>query len=394
MKIELHMIQNFAPSCLNRDDTNSPKDCVFGGVRRARVSSQCIKRAIRNAFREDELLPAANLAQRTKRLAEVVADRLASQGKNRDLAQAAVATALGGLGFGVDDQGQTQYLVFLGESGIDALTDLCSQHWDKLAEVAENIRAAEQEGTTKSAKDAKKAAKDAVPKEIRQSLAPVLDGSKTADLALFGRMLADLPGENIDAACQVAHAISTNRVEFEMDFYTAVDDLKSDEEDAGAGMMGTIGYNSPCFYRYAVIDFEQLLKNLGDDRELAEKTVEAFLRASATAIPSGKQNTFAAHSMPDLIGVDVRHSGPPMSLANAFAGPVRPADGANLTQSSVNQLADYWSRLTGVYGTDGMDGPRYCGPTEPAEDTGWQDAKTLNGLIDWTMQTIRNGGGS
>jgi len=389
MKIELHMIQNFAPSCLNRDDTNSPKDCVFGGVRRARISSQCIKRAIRRDFREAELIPAANLGHRTKRLAEEVAKRLAEGARDRATALTAAQVAIGGLGLGIKDNGQTEYLLFLGESGVETLVSLCEDNWETLAVVAAKRKQAEEEGSKKTAKQAKKAAEEAVPDDIKKSAREVLDGTKAVDLALFGRMLADRPGDNIDAACQVAHAISTHKVEMEMDFFTAVDDLKPNEEDAGAGMMGVIGYNSACFYRYALIDLDQLVGNLGGDRELALRAVQAFLRASATAIPTGKQNTFAAHNPPDFILAGARSKAAPLSLANAFAKPARPSRQADLTQVSVDQMKDYWDRAAAVYGAgDGMKGPFFCGLTKPAEPNGWKDVGSLDALIAAVMQAV------
>jgi CRISPR system Cascade subunit CasC len=397
MKIELHIIQNFAPSCLNRDDTNTPKDCVFGGVRRARISSQCIKRAIRTAFLQDKLIPQENLAHRTNRLAEEVARRLAAGGKDEGLARAAAEAAIGGLGFGTDDKGRTQYLLFLGESGIKALVNLCEQHWDKLAELAAKAKDADVQADSakakKSTKEAKKDAKEAVPDEIKKALRAVLDGSKASDLALFGRMLADMPGENIDAACQVAHAISTNKIEMEMDFFTAVDDLKADDEDAGAGMMGVIGYNSACFYRYAVVDWPELAKNLGGDTELAHKSLEAFLLASASAMPSGKQNTFAAHQPPDLIVASVRHKGAPLSLANAFVQPVRPTHDKNLTQASVDAMKAYYDKVAAVYGDKwDTDGPFCCGMTLPPSDGGgWENVGSLSALVQHVMDAVKKG---
>ncbi len=403
MKIELHIIQNFAPSCLNRDDTNSPKDCIFGGVRRARISSQCIKRAIRRSFADEELVPADNLGWRTKRLAEEVGKRLADEGKDQAAAVKAAEVIIEGLGLGLDDKGQTQYLLFLGESGISALTDLCRQQWDTLAELAAKIQQAEKDDKAKDAKKAKKEAQKAIPDEIKDGLPAILDGSTTADLALFGRMLADRPGDNIDAACQVAHALSTHEVEMEMDFYTAVDDLKGSEEDAGAGMMGVVGFNSACFYRYAVIDLDELIANLDGDRELAEKSIEAFVRASVSAVPSGKQNTFAAHNPPDFILAAVRPTGQPLSLANAFARPVRPrkGDDTDLVQSSVNALAEYWSRVARVYGIgdggDGGDGGdcSYVGLTDPDGDVdGWSKAESFDALVSAVMAAVREEGSS
>jgi CRISPR system Cascade subunit CasC len=390
MKLELHMIQNFAPACLNRDDTNSPKDCEFGGVRRARISSQCLKRAMRTCFRESALLPPENQAVRTKRVVDEVASALAKKGKDEAAARDVVAAALGGVGLHVGEDGQTQYLLFLSRTGIDALGGICLKHWDALAALAGKPPAAEEGKPKRSAKDAKRAAKEAVSEEVQKAAAVLLEGRRAADLALFGRMLADLPGRNIDAACQVAHAISTHKVSMETDFFTAVDDLKTDAEDAGAGMMGVIDYNSACFYRYALLDWAGLLKNLGEDEDLARKTVEAFLTASALALPTGKQNTFAAHSRPDLIVAVVRAKGAPLSLANAFVAPARPVGEKDLTQVSADKLADNWKRATSVYGDgEGLIGPFYCGTTVPAEPPpGWQDVKTLGALTKMVLHAL------
>jgi CRISPR system Cascade subunit CasC len=395
MKVELHMIQNFPPHCLNRDDTNSPKDCLFGGARRARISSQCIKRSIRKAFAEDRLLPEENLGHRTKRLAAEVADRLAEKGKDRDIAHRLAQIVIGGLGFGLDDEGNTQYLVFMGESGVRALAELCEQRWDQLAEVAEKLAQTDPDETNKkTAKQIKKAAKEAVPDDVKDSLADILDGSRAADLALFGRMLADRPAENIDAACQVAHAISTHKVQMEMDFYTAVDDLKPAEEDAGAGMMGVIGYNSACFYRYAVVDVDNLIANLGGDSELAARSLRAFLRGSATAIPTGKQNTFAAHNPPDFIQTVVRSDGAPLSLANAFANPVSAGRDDGLVQKSVDQLVSYADRLHSVYG-NGSAATLFCATEAPSQTPdSWKNVGRLDDLIDHTVTAAFEGGSS
>ena len=168
------------------------------------------------------------------------------------------------------------------------------------------------------------------------------------DIALFGRMMAEKPALNIDAACQVAHAISTHRVQMEMDFYTAVDDLqdRSDEEGAGAGMMGFTNFNSACFYRYARIDWPQLVENLGGNADLARRTVEGFLRAAIDAIPTGKQNSFAAQNPTNLAMVVVREDGKSWNLANAFEEPVYPAQNEGLIRRSIRALDTYWNDLT------------------------------------------------
>lgn len=138
----------------------------------------------------------------------------------------------------------------------------------------------------------------------------------------------------------------------EMDFYTAVDDLNPDDS-AGAGMMGFSGYDSACFYRYMRLDLGQLTKNLGNDPAdliLAQKTVEGFIRAAIEAVPSGKQNSSAAHNPPSLLLAVVRNSGMGWSLANAFEKPVRPTAGSGLVEPSVKKLDDYWGRMTAMYG--------------------------------------------
>ncbi len=352
MLVELHLLQNFAPSNLNRDDTGSPKDCEFGGYRRARISSQCLKRAIRTAFKDEALLPQEHLAQRTKRITGELVRRLGAQGKPEAEARPVVEALLRGirLAFDKKDPDKTEYLLFLGEREIAAAVDLCLRHWDTLQPLAKPAGAVEAPVPPgrRSAREAKQEGKAAIPAEITAALRRLLDGGKAADLALFGRMLADLPDRNIDAACQVAHALSTNKVSAEFDFYTAVDDLKP-EETAGADMLGTVEFNSACYYRYANVDLGQLGKNLDDDTELAEKTLEAFIRASVDAIPTGKQNSMAAQNPPSLVFAVVRDAGL-WSLANAFARPVWPGVNGDLVQLSVGRLDDYWDRLTRMYG--------------------------------------------
>jgi CRISPR system Cascade subunit CasC len=359
--VELHLLQNVSPSCLNRDDTNTPKDAEFGGHRRARISSQCLKRSVRRFFRDRELLPAAHLAVRTKRLLDEAVATLVRGGRGpEEAARRAVTAALAAGGLKVDDKGLTQYLLFLGRAEVDGLVRIVADHFETLAAVgadkpaeepaAEADGKAAKKAVKKTAKQEKAAAKKEAPEAVVKAVNKLLDGGKAADLALFGRMLADSAAFNIDAACQVAHALSTNRAAMEMDYFTAVDDLqeRSDDAGAGAGMIGTVEFNSSCFYRYANIDSAQLLRNLGGDADLARRTVAAFLRAAVEAVPSGKQNTFAAHNPPSLVFAVVRRSGQ-WNLANAFVRPVG-AEGAGLVANSVRALDAYWGRLVKMYG--------------------------------------------
>ena len=160
-------------------------------------------------------------------------------------------------------------------------------------------------------------------------------------------MIADAPSWNINAACQVAHAISTNRVEMGFDFYTAVDDFKP-EDTAGADMMDTIQFNSSCFYRYAVLDVESLAANLDDERadaSLLAATVKGFVHAFVKAIPTGKQNSMAAHNLPSYVLAIVRGTGQPLSLTNAFAKPAKPSEEADLIDDSIRKLESYLGRI-------------------------------------------------
>jgi CRISPR system Cascade subunit CasC len=331
--IELHLIQNFAPSNLNRDDTGSPKDALFGGQRRARVSSQCFKRAIRLYSRDQQLIPAEYRALRTKKLRALLLDRLA--GRDPEEAGNKIEAALAAAGLKLKDDGKTEYLLFLGEREIAGFATLIDEHWDELV-----VPAA---GDKKS----KKESKAAIPPELAKQAKALLDGGKAVDVALFGRMLADLPQVNQDAACQVAHAISTHRVERDFDYFTAVDDMSGPDE-TGAGMIGQVEFNSATFYRYAALDASKLLANLQNDRELTLLAIEAFLQAMVRAIPSGKQNSFAAQNMPEFVGVCLRRS--PLNLANAFERPVQPRHDQSLTAQSVAALSNYEGKLAPVYG--------------------------------------------
>jgi CRISPR system Cascade subunit CasC len=253
--IEFHVIQNFAPSNLNRDDTGAPKDALFGGHRRARVSSQCFKRAIRLKAGSLAGVSAANQGVRTRKLKQLLEARLAE--RNRADAGPRIEVALAAAGLKVKEDGNTEYLLFLGNGEIDAFVELIDKHWDALGAPA-----------SPGEKKSKKEAKASAPPEVVKEAKALLDGKKAVDVALFGRMLADMPGVNQDAACQVAHAISTHRVEREFDYFTAVDD-KAGADEADAGMIGQVEFNSATFYRYAVIDARKLVENLHADKELA-----------------------------------------------------------------------------------------------------------------------------
>lgn len=350
--VEIHLLQNFAPSNLNRDDTGAPKDALFGGTRRGRVSSQCNKRAVRQFFEEkmrEGVFSADELAVRTKRVCQAIADSLSVKRDSTEV-HAKAERALSYVKLKTEADGKTQYLLFLGRREIAALAGTIDQYWDQIVETEEPPT---EGGAVKKKVKTKKDAAGSAPKEVKDQLAAIFNGGKAVDVALFGRMLADMPEKNQHAACQVAHAISTHAVEREFDFYTAVDDLKP-EDTAGADMMGTIEFNSACYYRYAVVDWEKLVANLQGDAGLAAKGLRVFLQGFVLAEPTGKQNSFAAHNPPEFVAVSVCREAAPRNLANAFETAIRAKLGESLTRKSAEALAAKASALDKAYPRKGQ----------------------------------------
>lgn len=364
--IEIHIIQNIAPSNLNRDDTGAPKDAIFGGFRRARLSSQAQKRPVRQFFRENRLIAPQHLGLRTKKVMARLSEMLLAKG--RASPYNAIRQALAAIGMKLDDQGEAQYLLFLAEDELARFADLIDRHWDAL-----NIEA--------DGKKSKKDAKSALPKEVIAEAGRILDGGRAADIALFGRMLADLPGANQDAACQVAHSISTHAVERQFDYFTAVDDLATPEE-SGAAMIDNVEFNSATHYRYAALDPLKLLANLQGDEELALASVRAFIEAFACTLPSGKQNSFAAHNPPAFVGVVLRQK-MPINLANAFEQPVFPQRDRALSALSVERLAHQEKTLAQAYGEEG---PWAVLDLTGAWDAGGTAVVKLADLAEWAAR--------
>lgn len=348
MFIELHLIQNFAPSNLNRDDTNNPKDCEFGGVRRARISSQCLKRAIRRHPLFAQITQVEN-GVRTRWMARFVKNALVAAGRPEDqatlVANQFAAEYSGKMEkYKENEVGHTSVLIYFSPEEIRTIAEELAMNWEAALAAAQIAAQATRDEEKQKNSPFKPLVADLVKRSRGRTSAP--------DIALFGRMLANDPKLNLEAACQVAHAISTHQVSMDLDFYTAVDDLQEVEE-TGAGMMGATGFNSACFYRYACLDWQQLLENLDGDRDLAARTVVAFLRASEAAVPSGKQNSFAAQNPPSFMLAVVRKDGMCWSLANAFEKPVRPTAEAGIVARSVEALDAYWGRLASAFGSDG-----------------------------------------
>ena len=330
--VDIHIIQNLPPSCVNRDDSGSPKSAVYGGVRRLRVSSQSWKRATRLYF--NDLLDAKDVGVRTKRVVEVLAERITEDAP--ELAGDAVTLAEGVFKAAriklspprgkKDAPQESGYLLFLSTS--------------QIARLAELAIASARDGETLDAKTVKKIFKEA----------------HAVDIALFGRMVADDTDLNVDAACQVAHAISTHAAENEYDFFTAVDDDKSrsEEEDAGAGMMGTVEFSSATMYRYATVNLDMLVENLGDD-DAALRALEVFIKGFCLSMPTGKQNTFANRTLPEAIVVSVRDD-QPVSLVGAFEKPIRTNEADGYLTRSVGALAEHARAIEDNYGLKPLAG--------------------------------------
>lgn len=385
--IEIHLLQNHAPSNLNRDDTGSPKECVFGGVRRARISSQCLKRTIRRSDVFQEAM-AGHLGTRTRRLPEIVRQRLKEAGVAADLAEVAAKKATG---FGTNEGKERPANAKTGE--LETAQTMFLTEADITAVVATLQAAATEAGKANAFE--KVAAKELQAKARQQGFRPI-----SVDVALFGRMITSEAFRDVEGSCQVAHALSTHRVEHEFDYFTAVDDmlkLSEAEEDAGADMIGDVEYNSACYYKYFSLDVRGLVENLTglnirgvvpteEDLNaavaLASRAVEAFLRASILVTPSGKQNTFAAHQLPELALVEVRPKRTPVSYANAFADAVRPyAKGeGDLVHASLERLKFEAEALTAGFNLEATT-RLFLAPRHPGYDiSGATRAASLNDL--------------
>ncbi|QQY15620.1 type I-E CRISPR-associated protein Cas7/Cse4/CasC [Cutibacterium avidum] len=314
--VDIHVLQSVPPSNVNRDDTGSPKSALYGGVRRARVSSQAWKKAVRTSFKD--FLPASQTGARTLRVVELLMNRLTADPyrlAQEDARQKALAVvkALGLKadkprvkdGSGHEGVERTQYLVFYSNQQLDRLAQLAATSEGKI-----------------SSSDAKKAA----------------DSDHGIEVALFGRMVADSKDLNVDSAVQVAHALSTHAVEIESDYFTAVDDYKLDEDDAGAGMIGTVEFTSETLYRFATVAVSTLEDNLGDV-DLTADAAAAFVRGFVVSMPTGKQNTFANNTLPDAVVVQIR-KGRSSSFVGAFEDAITSTTGG-FVEASCKALASY-----------------------------------------------------
>lgn len=300
--MDINIIQTVPSSNLNRDDTGAPKTALYGGVTRARVSSQSWKHVVRHTFQDDQV----QIGSRTKEAVKLLTNELCKQDTSLDEENALSKAneAFKAAGIKVDKNNETGALLLISRGQIEKLAQylLNNEELDK--------------------------------KEIKK----VLKGDQSLDLALFGRMVADNPELNVDAASQVAHAISTHEVIPEYDYFTALDD-EQDEDTSGAAMLGTIEFNSATLYRYANVNVNELVHNL--NKADAISGVLEFIKEFALSMPTGKQNTFANKTIPGYIMVTLRQD-TPVNLVSAFEKPVTSNNG--YVEKSVQRLENEYQQ--------------------------------------------------
>jgi CRISPR system Cascade subunit CasC len=337
--IELHILQSFPVSCLNRDDVGAPKTATFGGVTRARISSQCLKRAIR--LHAKELCPDLFAGERSKLIIEPIARAAAQQGVPIEMALDVSRKFCHELAtfdesaFKKKDILKVKTLMFLSPSEREEIGK----------ELAVFL------GQSKDAK--------ALDKKIKSAAAKVQNAKlkDAADIALFGRMVATDHALTLEGAAMFSHALSTHKAESDIDFFTAVDDRQredptiEDEDRAGSGMMGTVEFTSAVYYRYIGLN----LGLLGDSDHLGEfsandrrTVVDTFLRASILAVPGARKNSMNAHTLPGYVLGLVKDKGQPLQLINAFEKPVFSKNG--LMDASVEALKLHREQLENTWG--------------------------------------------
>ncbi|MFK0142611.1 type I-E CRISPR-associated protein Cas7/Cse4/CasC [Streptomyces murinus] len=358
----LHALQTLPPSNINRDDLGNPKTAVYGGVPRARVSSQSWKRAMREHFTTASLIPAQDLAVRTRHGISLLAAALHTlrPGLGEEEAAAiAEKVLIAATGASPDTAARrpdtaapaTREILFLGRRQVDRLAQLA-------AEAADDITAYLKTKAHVTVLKQAVMSKDAV------------------DIALFGRMVAADQDLSLDAAVQVAHALAVHRTTVETDFFTAVDDFTS---DSGAGMIGRGDFVAPTLYRHAVLTGPDLAANLTDyaDAMTLEQVTAAFVRSFAEAVPSGKINSHAHTTRPTVLIATV--TGAPVNHVSAFETPVATTEGGHLPAAAA-RLAEHIAATRTAYGDP--DARSWLLTTQP------QDTEPLN-ITAETLPTLR-----
>ncbi len=346
--IELHILQSFPVSCLNRDDVGAPKTAIFGGCTRARLSSQCLKRAIREMAQAQA--PALFAGNRSRLIIEPLRDAMTANGmdaaKALDAAKA-VGDYLATFDVEKEKAGKlmVKTLMFLSPSEIKAVAEKVAAALNESANVA-----VEEPKSKKSKKEGGSLGKLA-EKAIKEACKSV-QLKDAADIAIFGRMVASDHSLTVEGAGMFSHALSTHKTDTDLDFFAAVDDLQGVEE-AGAGMTGTLEFNSACYYRYAALNLGLLfdadhLATLGQEER--KQVVDAFIRATLLAVPGARKNSMNANTPPVYVLGVVKEKGQPIQLINAFEQPIRSKDG--LVKESIESLKEHHAALKATWGIE------------------------------------------
>lgn len=299
--IDIHVIQNVPPSCVNRDDTGSPKTAEYGGVTRARVSSQAWKHAMRDMF--EKIFSEDDCGTRTKKVGKIIADEIISLNPeiSEEKAYKTAEDVLGKIGIKTKGDVVSDVLIFFSRKQANALA--------KLAVNGETDK---------------------------NEYLNAFKNNPSYDMTLFGRMVAADAGLNIDAAVQVSQAISTHAVRNEYDYFTAVDDLGKELDETGAGHIGVKEFNSSTLYRYASVNVNEIKKNhAGAEADIVAGFIEAFVRS----MPTGSVNAYANNTFPALVYVTVRHDSA-VYLGDAFENPIK-NKGEGFVAPSVERLAEH-----------------------------------------------------
>ncbi len=347
--IELHIIQSFPVTCLNRDDVGAPKSAEFGGCRRARVSSQCWKRAIRAQAKQE--LPAFFGGVRTRfvvrELDGIFREKGCSETEANALARI-VADAMGKLDD--PDKGNVKTLLFCSPLELQAVADaMLELEWrEPIARLIEALDKSKTDPESKIAKKAVEKAEKEPGKLAKKAVAALKAKVKDmADIAIFGRMVADDHSLMLEGAGLFSHALSTHSVANEIDFFSAVDDRNMDDE--GAGHIGTLEFNSACYYRYVGLNLDLLADDdhLGHfSAEERDQVTKAFLRAAILSVPGARKNSMFGFNPPAFV-LGLRRTGQPLSLVNAFETPVRSSHG--YINKSIEALKKHWESLKNLY---------------------------------------------
>ncbi len=322
--IQLHLLTAYPPANLNRDDQGSPKTAKMGGYDRLRVSSQCLKRT----WRISDLFQAAmgdHLGTRTKLLGIDIYNQFIAGGiKEKDAKEwtKAIAGVFGALKKAEKDKP-------MAELEIEQLV---------------HVSPAEQQAI--KALTAKLIAEQRAPEKDELNLLRL--NEQAVDIALFGRMLASSPAFNIEAACQVAHAISVHPVVIEDDYFTAVDDLNSGLEDVGAAHIGETRFAAGLFYAYICINRELLIKNLGGNTQLAARAIRALTEAAVKVAPEGKQNSFASRAYASYVLAE-KGDQQPRSLSVAYLKPINHRDNEDFINDAIKALIQQKDSFDEVY---------------------------------------------